>query len=164
MTLTKLVQLTSFLNRFMEVDASDDSPFLTETLSSFSDDQAQAIKDELNSFMSAAVLPLDEIGSESNRWFGDSDEAKEWLSTLESALKRKLSSESSSKTLDSNGAELSEGDSVTVIKDLKVKGGNSDLKRGTLIRKIHLIGDPDNIECRVDGSTLVLKTMFLRKA
>ena len=65
---------------------------------------------------------------------------------------------------DSNGAVLSEGDSVTVIKDLKVKGGSSDLKRGTMIRKIHLIDDPDNIECRVDGSTLVLKTIFLKKA
>ena len=65
---------------------------------------------------------------------------------------------------DSNGAPLSEGDSVLTIKDLKVKGGSSDLKRGTLIKKIHLIDDPEVIECRVDGSTLVLKTCFLKKA
>ncbi|OFZ23215.1 MAG: PhnA protein [Bdellovibrionales bacterium GWB1_55_8] len=65
---------------------------------------------------------------------------------------------------DSNGAALNEGDSVQVIKDLKVKGGSSDLKRGTMIKKIHLIGDPENVECRVDGSTLVLKTCFLKKA
>jgi protein PhnA len=65
---------------------------------------------------------------------------------------------------DSNGTALGEGDSVTVIKDLKVKGGASNLKRGTLIKKIHLIDDEDAIECRVDGSTLVLKTCFLKKA
>jgi protein PhnA len=58
---------------------------------------------------------------------------------------------------------LQEGDSVLVIKDLKVKGGSSDLKRGTLVKKIHLIDDPEAIECRVDGSTLVLKTCFLKK-
>ncbi len=65
---------------------------------------------------------------------------------------------------DSNGTALGEGDSVTVIKDLKVKGGASNLKRGTLIKKIHLIDDEDAIKCRVDGSTLVLKTCFLKKA
>jgi protein PhnA len=66
--------------------------------------------------------------------------------------------------LDCNGAPLNEDDSVTVIKDLKVKGGSSDLKRGTLIRKIRLTPDPKLIECRVDGSVLVLKTEFLKKA
>ena len=66
--------------------------------------------------------------------------------------------------LDCNGTPLNEEDSVTVIKDLKVKGGSSDLKRGTLIRKIRLTPDPKLIECRVDGSVLVLKTEFLKKA
>ncbi len=65
---------------------------------------------------------------------------------------------------DSNGTLLAEGDSVTVIKDLKVKGGSSNLKRGTLIKKIHITDDEDAVECRVDGSTLVLKTCFLKKA
>jgi protein PhnA len=65
---------------------------------------------------------------------------------------------------DSNGTPLSDGDSVTVIKDLKVKGGTSNLKRGTLIKKIHLTDEEDSVECRVDGSTLVLKTCFLKKA
>ena len=64
---------------------------------------------------------------------------------------------------DSNGTALNEGDSVLVIKDLKVKGG-SVLKRGTLIKKIHLTDDEGAIEARVDGSTLVLKPMFLKKA
>jgi protein PhnA len=65
---------------------------------------------------------------------------------------------------DSNGTLLSEGDSVTVIKDLKVKGSSSNLKRGKMIKNIRLTNSPDEIEGRVDGSTLVLKTMFLKKA
>lgn len=65
---------------------------------------------------------------------------------------------------DSNGTLLNEGDSVTVIKDLKVKGSSSNLKRGKVIKNIRLTNSPDEIEGRVDGSTLVLKTMFLKKA
>jgi len=68
-------------------------------------------------------------------------------------------------TKDSNGATLSEGDSVTVIKDLKVKGSSTVLKRGTMIRNIHLTGDPAEIEGRTDKvKGLVLKTEFLKKA
>jgi protein PhnA len=66
---------------------------------------------------------------------------------------------------DSNGATLNEGDSVTLIKDLKVKGTSETLKRGTLVKNIRLTGDPDEIECntkQVKG--LVLKTAFLKKA
>jgi protein PhnA len=65
---------------------------------------------------------------------------------------------------DSNGAVLAEGDSVQVIKDLKVKGTSSTLKRGTLIKNIHLTADPEEIECRVEKiKGLVLKTCFLKK-
>jgi protein PhnA len=66
---------------------------------------------------------------------------------------------------DSNGTTLNEGDSVTVIKDLKVKGSSTVLKRGTMIRNIHLTDDPDEIEGRTDKvKGLVLKTEFLKKA
>jgi protein PhnA len=66
---------------------------------------------------------------------------------------------------DCNGAKLSEGDSVTVIKDLKVKGTSSTLKRGTMIKGIHLTDDPDLVECRVEKiKGLVLRTEFLKKA
>ena len=67
---------------------------------------------------------------------------------------------------DSNGSVLSEGDSVLVIKDLKVKGSSIPLKRGTMIRNIHLIEDDDeNIEGNSDKiKGLVLKTCFLKKA
>jgi alkylphosphonate utilization operon protein PhnA len=65
---------------------------------------------------------------------------------------------------DSNGATLSEGDSVQVIKDLKVKGTSATLKRGTLIKGIHLTDDPDLVECRVEKiKGLVLRTEFLKK-
>ena len=66
---------------------------------------------------------------------------------------------------DSNGALLSEGDTVTVIKDLKVKGTSVTVKRGTTIKSIHLTDDPEEIECRVEKvKGLVLKTCFLKKA
>ncbi len=65
---------------------------------------------------------------------------------------------------DSNGNLLAEGDSVTVIKDLKVKGSSLTLKRGTLVKKIRLTDDEEAIEGRVDGTVVVLKTCFLKKA
>jgi protein PhnA len=67
-------------------------------------------------------------------------------------------------TKDSNGTILNEGDSVTLIKDLKVKGSSSVIKRGTMVKNIRLTSDPGEIEGRVEKSTMVLKTMFLKKA
>ncbi|ADU13123.1 MULTISPECIES: alkylphosphonate utilization protein [Asticcacaulis] len=67
---------------------------------------------------------------------------------------------------DANGARLADGDNVTLIKDLKVKGsGGVTLKRGTLIKNIRLTYDEDEIECnheKVRG--LVLRTEFVKKA
>lgn len=66
---------------------------------------------------------------------------------------------------DSNGTALADGDSVQVIKDLKVKGTSSTLKRGTLIKNIRLTDDDGEIECNADKiKGLVLKTQFLKKA
>ena len=66
---------------------------------------------------------------------------------------------------DSNGAELKDGDSVTLIKDLKVKGTSTTLKRGTLIKNIRLTGDPAEVECRAEKiRDLVLRTEFLKEA
>ena len=68
-------------------------------------------------------------------------------------------------TKDSNGAILKDGDSVTLIKDLPVKGANVTLKRGTLIRNIRLTYNEKEIECNADKvKGLVLKTEFLKKA
>ena len=66
---------------------------------------------------------------------------------------------------DSNGTILNDGDSVTLIKDLKVKGTSTTLKRGTMVRNIRLTDDPDLIECNAEKvKGLVLRTEFLKKA
>ncbi|QDA60470.1 alkylphosphonate utilization protein [Hymenobacter jejuensis] len=65
---------------------------------------------------------------------------------------------------DSNGTLLSEGDSVTIIKDLKVKGSSTVLKRGTVVKNIRLTSSPDEVEGRVDRTVMVLKAAFLKKA
>lgn len=65
---------------------------------------------------------------------------------------------------DSNGNELKEGDAVQVIKDLKVKGASMTLKRGKAFKNIRLTSKDDEVECREGGSTLALKTCFLKKA
>jgi len=66
---------------------------------------------------------------------------------------------------DSNGNVLQNGDSVTIIKDLKVKGSSSDLKRGTKVKNIRLIDDGiHNIECKIDGfGAMKLKSEFVKK-
>ena len=66
---------------------------------------------------------------------------------------------------DSNGAILKDGDSVILIKDLKVKGAGATLKRGTKIAAIRLTNNEDEVDCRppqIKG--LVLRTEFLKKA
>lgn len=67
-------------------------------------------------------------------------------------------------TLDSNGTKLSDGDSVTLIKDLEVKGGGFTAKRGTLVRNISLTNNPKHIEGRVNGVQIVLVSAYLKKA
>jgi protein PhnA len=70
-----------------------------------------------------------------------------------------------SETRDSNGTILADGDNVTLIKDLKVKGTSVTLKRGTMVWGIRLTGDPDEIDCKVDKvKGLVLRTEFVKKA
>ena len=64
---------------------------------------------------------------------------------------------------DSNGAELLDGDSVTVIKDLKVKGSSMVIKRGTKVKSIRLTDNHEEVDCKIDGSSIVLKTCFLKK-
>lgn len=65
---------------------------------------------------------------------------------------------------DASGNVLADGDSVTLIKDLKVKGANQTLKQGTVIRSIRLTDDPEEIDCRHDTiKGLVLRTEFVRK-
>jgi protein PhnA len=68
------------------------------------------------------------------------------------------------KVKDSNGNLLNDGDSVQLIKDLKVKGTSVTLKRGTVIKNIRLTSDEEEIECNADKvKGLVLKACFLKK-
>lgn len=66
-------------------------------------------------------------------------------------------------TKDCNGNLLNEGDSVFVIKNLKVRGSTNELKRGTVVKNIRLTSNPEEIEGKVEGSVLVLRTEFLKK-
>ncbi|MDZ4758301.1 MAG: zinc ribbon domain-containing protein YjdM [Bacteroidota bacterium] len=66
-------------------------------------------------------------------------------------------------TKDSNGNILQNGDSVHLVKDLKVKGSSTVLKRGVKIKNIKLTDDPDEIDCKIEGSAIVLKTEFVKK-
>ena len=90
------------------------------------------------------------------------DEASgEWLSPAEAAEK---AAADAVKVTDSVGNELRDGDSVTLIKDLAVKGAGQTLKRGTVIKSIRLTGDAQEIDCRhptIKG--LVLRAEFVRK-
>ncbi|TCL70479.1 protein PhnA [Rhizobium sp. BK251] len=65
---------------------------------------------------------------------------------------------------DSAGNVLADGDSVVLVKDLKVKGANTTLKQGTVIKSIRLTDNPEEIDCRHDAiKGLVLRTEFVRK-
>ena len=65
---------------------------------------------------------------------------------------------------DSVGNLLADGDQVTLIKDLDVKGAGQTLRRGTLIKSIRLTGDPQEIDCKFDGiKGLVLRAEFVKK-
>ncbi len=64
---------------------------------------------------------------------------------------------------DSNGNVLVDGDSVTVIKSLDVKGSSMVIKQGTRIKNIRLTDNPEEVDCKVEGSSIVLKTCFLKK-
>lgn len=69
------------------------------------------------------------------------------------------------KVLDSNGNELSNGDSVIIIKNLPVKGAPRPIKAGTKIKNIRLTEGDHNIDCKVDGfGSMALKSEFVRKA
>lgn len=65
---------------------------------------------------------------------------------------------------DANGSLLIEGDAVTLIKDLKLKGSSITMKRGTVVKNIRLTDNEEEVECRIGKATIVLKSCFLKKA
>jgi protein PhnA len=73
--------------------------------------------------------------------------------------------ESAPAVTDANGNVLADGDTVTVIKDLKVKGSSSVVKVGTKVRNIRLVEGDHNIDCKIDGiGAMKLKSEFVKKA
>jgi len=64
---------------------------------------------------------------------------------------------------DANGNKLLDGDTVKLIKDLKLKGTSTILKRGTTVKNIRLTDDANEIDCRINKMSLVLRTEFVKK-
>lgn len=95
------------------------------------------------------------------------EESGEWLPAAELAAKRAAGAADGADTVevrDAVGNLLADGDQVTLIKDLEVKGAGQTLKRGTLIKSIRLTGDPQEIDCRYEGiKGLVLRAEFVKK-
>lgn len=90
------------------------------------------------------------------------EESGEWVSAA--ALAEKEADAAMVEVRDSVGNLLSDGDQVTLIKDLDVKGAGQTLKRGTLIKSIRLTGDAQEIDCKFDGiKGLVLRAEFVRE-
>lgn len=65
---------------------------------------------------------------------------------------------------DANGNPLADGDSVILIKDLKVKGSSTILKKGTKVKSIRLVGGDHEVDCKMDAGSFMLKACFLKKA
>ncbi|MEA3537878.1 MAG: alkylphosphonate utilization protein [Pseudomonadota bacterium] len=86
------------------------------------------------------------------------EETGEWISAADAVARAVV------EVRDASGNLLADGDSVTLIKDLKVKGAGQTLKVGTVIKSIRLTGDPQEIDCRFDGiKGLVLRAEFVKK-
>ena len=75
----------------------------------------------------------------------------------------KAQDEDDDQVRDANGNLLENGDTVVLIKDLKVKGSSITLKQGTKIKGIRLVGGDHEVDCKVEGSPFMLKACYLRK-
>ncbi|MBB4633934.1 alkylphosphonate utilization protein [Sphingosinicella soli] len=86
------------------------------------------------------------------------EDTGEWISAADAAARSVV------EVRDAAGNLLADGDSVTLVKDLKVKGAGQTLKVGTVIKSIRLTGDAQEIDCRFDGiKGLVLRAEFVKK-
>lgn len=90
------------------------------------------------------------------------EESGEWLPAAELAARQAAAD--TVEVRDAVGNLLADGDQVTLIKDLEVKGAGQTLKQGTLIKSIRLTGDSQEIDCRYPGiKGLVLRAEFVKK-
>ncbi|MCA9545577.1 MAG: PhnA domain-containing protein [Myxococcales bacterium] len=88
------------------------------------------------------------------------DAARAWA---EAGLKGAAASEDQVAVVDSNGTPLANGDSVSLIKSLDVKGTSFVAKRGTAVRNIRLTEDPTHVQGKVNGVTIYIKTEYVKK-
>ncbi|SFG15518.1 phosphonoacetate hydrolase [Novosphingobium sp. CF614] len=106
-------------------------------------------------------------GTEGDEDYVYDEESGEWMPASELAAKRAASGEAAGEELvvrDAVGNVLADGDQVTLIKDLEVKGAGQTLKQGTVIKSIRLTGDAQEIDCKYPGiKGLVLRAEFVRK-
>lgn len=85
--------------------------------------------------------------------------AYEWQPSQEEALES-----DDAEIKDANGQVLQDGDTVTVIKDLKIKGSSATVKVGTKVKNIRLVGGDHDIDCKIDGvGAMKLKSQFVKK-
>lgn len=90
------------------------------------------------------------------------EDSGEWMPASELAAKQAV--EGTVEVRDAVGNLLADGDQVTLIKDLEVKGAGRTLKQGTLIKSIRLTGDAQEIDCKFEGiKGLVLRAEFVKK-
>ena len=118
-----------------------------------------------------AVIPAVDLGArnaDSTQMDQDSEDyvydedSGEWMPASELAAKQSAAGQI--EVRDAVGNLLSDGDAVTLIKDLTVKGAGQTLKQGTVIKSIRLTGDAQEIDCKFDGiKGLVLRAEFVRK-
>lgn len=102
------------------------------------------------------------MSSDQGAEFVYDEETGEWIDASDAAAK--AAATSAPQVRDAVGNVLADGDSVTLVKDLKVKGANQTLKRGTVIRSIRLTGDVQEIDCKHEAiKGLVLRAEFVRK-
>lgn len=104
--------------------------------------------------------------SDSDEDYVYDDETGEWISAADARAKAGAGGvgDNGVEVRDAVGNLLADGDQVTLIKDLTVKGAGQTLKRGTLIKSIRLTGDPQEIDCKYEGiKGLVLRAEFVRK-
>ena len=100
------------------------------------------------------------MAGENDEWVYD-EATGEWRPAAEVAASAKTDQ---AVVRDASGNALADGDTVTLIKDLKVKGTNQTLKQGTVIKSIRLTDNVEEIDCRHEGiKGLVLRTEFVRK-
>ncbi|MBY0411789.1 MAG: alkylphosphonate utilization protein [Burkholderiaceae bacterium] len=90
----------------------------------------------------------------------------EWPQVESSAATDSPEGEGDGIVRDANGNPLADGDAVILVKDLKVKGSSSSLKKGTKIKSIRLVDGADghNVDCKTDLGSMLLKSEFLKKA